>query len=1141
MSTSPKRELCENCCKQIYIHQKVLICSSCNKISHFKCGKSVFTYNQTIDQWLCSNCCTQSLNRYCPFESICYNKYIVEDPEAHEEIEKIKNCLKNCKIISNEEINSKFFGYSKKPLSVFANNIDGMSQNFDTLLAQLSSLKNNFDFLALTETNIYESHKNLYRIPGYSSYFNSKYLDKHKGSGVGIYITENFTANPIKELSITTTDIESFFISVCNSGKPLNFGVIYRPPNGNIKNFYLQFEKILEELSCSEGNGNSIVCGDFNVNLLKNDSNKSKFENIFFSNCFTPTISLATHEKPGCDPSCIDNVFVSNVESVVGSGILSETKVSHHYPTVCFYDLLIETDSGEVGSSLPHYDYCESNIIEFNDKLVYKLAVENYSADENGFNKFTKCIQDTIDECFKVDPKMFNKSKRNRLSNPWITNGLIKSINYKNFLYEKWKKSKNKKNKFGDSEIYDKYKNYRKKLRILIKSAKNNFYSKKFDKCKGNSKKTWELINELRGKSKTKSKSSFLINGSIVKDRRIIADEFNKYFTSIAHNLNENASSEWNNSNLPIIPIPHFSTFIGKRVNESMFFEPCSIEEIKTIIDDFDNGKASDISIRVLKNCVQILAPQLAMFYNKFIELGIFPDILKIGQVTPIFKKGNTQSLQNYRPISTLPCFGKILEKVIYSRLYKFFVSKNILYENQYGFRSHHSTSHAVNYSIDKITCNIENKNHVLGIFIDLSKAFDTISHEKLLFKLENYGIRGPPLALLQSYMTKRQQLTNFNGTKSDILSLLYGVPQGSVLGPLLFILYINDIIKCSKLGHFVMFADDTNIFVVANTENEVYSKANKLLKEINLYMLSNQLHINTEKCVYMHFRPNYNHDEQKHCARAKVVGSDNQLFIHKNKIKKTNMARFLGIIIDEDLNWNGHLEHLEQKLKSSIITIKRIKKFIPHEHYSKLYHTLFVSHLTYGISAWGSVLSYKLKKIFNIQKRCIRLLYGKKLNFDHADYYRTCARARSIDDHLAPKDYVLEHTKPLFTEHEFLTVHNLHKIFMLNEIYKIRKYRYPIPLFTFLDKTPESSRNFRNNNILVPNYHLNISRHQFLYCGTKTWNKVNSKLALLGMNFLSDLSTSVSVAKKRFKQILLCLQSSGNHESWENYNFNFE
>ena len=196
---------------------------------------------------------------------------------------------------------------------------------------------------------------------------------------------------------------------------------------------------------------------------------------------------------------------------------------------------------------------------------------------------------------------------------------------------------------------------------------------------------------------------------------------------------------------------------------------------------------------------------------------------------------------------------------------------------------------------------------------------------------------------------------------------------------------------------------------------------------------------------------------------------------------------------------------------------------------------------MTYGISAWGSLPSYKLKKIFAIQKRCLRLLFGKKLNFDHAEYYKTCAWARSIDQHLLPKKYALEHTKPLFTEHKFLTVHNLHKIFLFNEIYKIKKYRYPISLFTLVNKKPESSRNWQSNNILLPNYHLNTSRFQFLYSGIKTWNNFCGKAFLQGMNFLSDLSTSSCAAKRRFKEILLKCQSSGNHENWEKYNFYFE
>ena len=171
--------------------------------------------------------------------------------------------------------------------------------------------------------------------------------------------------------------------------------------------FNQQFEKILHKLSYFESEIYSVVCGDFSINLLKNDSKRAEFENIFFGNCFTPSISLASHEKPGCDPSCIDNIFVSLIVTFLGSGILNETRVSHHYPTVCFYDLCIENKNNDNKTTLPHYDYCESNINEFNSKLVQKLSVESFSHDETDFCKFTQCIQNAIDECFLVEPEIF--------------------------------------------------------------------------------------------------------------------------------------------------------------------------------------------------------------------------------------------------------------------------------------------------------------------------------------------------------------------------------------------------------------------------------------------------------------------------------------------------------------------------------------------------------------------------------------------------------------------------------------------------------------------------------------------------------------------------------------------------------------
>ena len=286
------------------------------------------------------------------------------------------------------------------------------------------------------------------------------------------------------------------------------------------------------------------------------------------------------------------------------------------------------------------------------------------------------------------------------------------------------------------------------------------------------------------------------------------------------------------------------------------------------------------------------------------------------------------------------------------------------MYENQYGFRRNHSTSHALNYSVNYIESCLKNKEHVLAIFIDLSKAFDTISHDKLLYKLNNYGIRGNALELIKSYLSNRTQYVSTLGENSSQLPVKFGVPQGSVLGPLLFILYINDIYRSTDIAKFILFADDTNIFIADKCKDKVYEIANNVLECVFKYMRCNLLHINFKKCCYMHFKPNVRNKDP-----IQVYSSKYLLTLNGRVIKQVRETKFLGIIIDEELKWDLHTSYLNSKLKCEIGKLNRIAKQVPKSVLKDLYHTLFESHLSYCISVWGGISHNKLNPLFLTQK----------------------------------------------------------------------------------------------------------------------------------------------------------------------------
>ena len=608
---------------------------------------------------------------------------------------------------------------------------------------------------------------------------------------------------------------------------------------------------------------------------------------------------------------------------------------------------------------------------KLNDKTISKINEEMENIDwiqtltsdsvDNNFNIFHKKLIDTIDHYAPETEQRI--SATNIIRDPWITRGLLTSLKKQKRLYKHSLVVKT-------VETKTRYINYRNLLKRLIRKSKYTYLHDKCTEYRQDSRKLWTLINKIIGKENNKSHVIESIKSANIPrtDPYSITNTFNEFFSTVGkiYADRQKVTSTETTSNIENI----------ENNPQTLFLSPCTAEEIGTIISKLPQKTSSghdNISNVLLKKLKQSVIHPLSIIFNQSMETGKFPETMKKADVTPLYKSKDEQECTNYRPISLLLTISKLLEKVMYTRTYNFLTYTNQFYNSQYGFRQGHSCENAVGELLAEIIKSKQEGLYTISMFLDLSKAFDTLDHDVLIMKLEKYGIRGIAKEWFKDYLSNRRMRTKCVVAStgkmeySEYQNITYGTPQGSCLGPLIFIIFINDPHKQLQHSKSLLFADDTTLYKSHRNLNYLTWCIEEDMNRLSDWFRTNKLTLNLDKTVCILFQKSH---------ETKQI----EINIGSQKIKNTTETKFLGIWIDEQLKWNTHIQKLLLKLTRNSNLLKLNQNMMPTMTKKLIYHSHIGSHLQYGLLLWGNNASEEqLLKLQKIQSKCLKYILPKE------------------------------------------------------------------------------------------------------------------------------------------------------------------
>ena len=833
-------------------------------------------------------------------------------------------------------------------------NIRSLDKNSENLMYLLQDCNNNMDILCISE--IWKNTNN-FLIPEFQPPA-TLIRNKKNGGGVAIYCKNHVKYKIIQEMTKINEYIEILTIEFKTNKTKGIVSVVYRPPSQNtthIQKYLDDMNVILNYKNTHFTDSDYDILGDFNMDLLKYEtsSNIRKFYQTYENNNISPLINRPTRVV-GNNISIIDNILSNNSHN--SKQYIICTSISDHF-------LIIKSTNIIKSNTKEESSYFRKLTTENTQKFKNSINNEDWSHiinTENTINKW-ELFFNKIDSKFNDSyPKIKKKiQKNNTNSTPWISNELKSMIKTERKLYLKQLKTK----QTTHQQIH---KEYKINLQTQIRKAKLKYYETEFSKTSNDPKNMWRTINKVTNRQtgeKNEKPKKIIINNSELTEDKIIAEGLNLHFNRIGIDLAKNIKNDPTKQQEYTNKIhEHNTTFKFKNISTQ------DIANLNKSIKPKYSAGPDEIPSIIIKIIMSLIPEVIANLINSSLNSGIIHNRLKAAIIIAIYKKGDKADPNNYRPIALINALSKILEKVVGYQLRKYLESNKILNNNQFGFRSLHSCTHAMINTLDHIEKN-KNKNQITSaIFIDLTKAFDTVDTNTLLIKLKKIGIRNNELAWFKNYLTDRSHTCKIGDTFSSFLLSKIGVPQGSILGPLLFIIYINDLpatIKCFSN----LFADDTMLAITDKNKTNLEESAKVVLTDTLDWFNYNKLTLNPTKTRAINFNTKLD-------ITTKINNTSIQIINSKNTDKQETYFKFLGFHLDEKLNFESHVQKVICKLNSTNHILRNIKKIVPLKQRILIYNSLFRSQLEFGISIWANNKK-TINKITTLQKRALLNLHG--------------------------------------------------------------------------------------------------------------------------------------------------------------------